>query len=462
MPRRSIAIVISVLLICLVSWPVQAGTPKGAGYWDHGQWIGYQPPHLKDVQQMDDSSDIDVPRPAARSSKVKYATGTKRRGAIPTSFDEINPIEADGPATENADTLLPESCDEPGCGECMDLCMMCRRPRIFWGRADYLGWWKKGMNVPALVTTNPTTTPSLDDATTVILYGDDTINKDATSGGRFTLGMWLDPCQQRGLDFTYLMLGDETASYYASSPTYTILGRPFFNIENGADDAHLICFDDPAYTGWVNVSAETRFQGSSLIYRRAVKRAGRSRVDFLMGWRWLQLKDDLLISESVTQVGVGTIDLSDRFNTRNNFHGVEFGVHWQRPLPRAWTIEVLGKMALGNTSSTVTIEGQQTAVTSQGLLALDSNSGIHKANTFATVAEIGISAKRRFAPGWQATFGYTFMYWSDVMRAGDQIDLDVDLRQVPPAPQTATHPGVPMTSTGFWAQGLHCGLEYTF
>ena len=81
---------------------------------------------------------------------------------------------------------------------------------------------------------------------------------------------------------------------------------------------------------------------------------------------------------------------------------------------------------------------------------------------FSAITELGVSLKRQFGCGLEATFGYTFVYWSDVMRAGDQIDLNVDPRQIPPDPVSATLPAALMNTTDFWAQGLHCGLEYAF
>jgi hypothetical protein len=318
------------------------------------------------------------------------------------------------------------------------------------------------MDVPPLVTTNPDTFPTLEDPDTVVLFGGDDVNNGANSGGRFSLGVWLDPCQMRGVEVSYLFLGNETTSYSASDDNFTILGRPFFNIETREADSNLIVFPDPSFTGSVRVTAETDFQGAEVLYRVAGERSCRWQADRLFGWRWFRLNDDLLISQSVTQSGSATIDLSDRFKSKNDFHGAEFGLQWQESITPLWTVEALGKLAIGNTRSVVVIAGQQTGDVDQGLLALDSNSGTHTRNSFAAVTEIGLSVKRQFTCGLEATFGYTLIYWSDLLRAGDQIDLDVDPRQIPPDPESATHPAFPAKATDFWAQGLHIGLEYAF
>ncbi|MBN1589627.1 MAG: BBP7 family outer membrane beta-barrel protein, partial [Pirellulales bacterium] len=250
---------------------------------------------------------------------------------------------------------------------------------------------------------------------------------------------------------------------------YATLARPYHDIENNVESRRLIDYGT-RYSGSVSVSAETKFQGLELLYRRGVKR-GCSDVDFLIGWRWLQLKDELWIGDSVTdsELQHGT-DMYDVFDAANNFHGVEFGIEWERPLSCYWTLELLGKMAIGNTHSLVTIDGQTTTVTGNGttvvdggLLALDSNMGSHTRDSLSAITEIGLSLKRRLHCGVELTFGYSFVYWSDVLRAGDQVDLDVNLSQASGGTLVGLgYPVVPMKSTDFWAQGLHFGLEYDF
>jgi len=72
-------------------------------------------------------------------------------------------------------------------------------------------------------------------------------------------------------------------------------------------------------------------------------------------------------------------------------------------------------------------------------------------------------------PRLKATVGYTLLYWTNVARPGDQIDLNVDPRQFPPVnplqppPPTATaQPAFALHTSDFWAQGLNVGLDYRF
>ena len=89
--------------------------------------------------------------------------------------------------------------------------------------------------------------------------------------------------------------------------------------------------------------------------------------------------------------------------------------------------------------------------------------GHYERDSLAAILELGIGVRRQFACGLEATFGYTFMYWSDVTRAGDQIDRDINVSQLPPGPLVgAPRPEFSFHNTDFSAQGMHVGLEYAF
>ena len=46
--------------------------------------------------------------------------------------------------------------------------------------------------------------------------------------------------------------------------------------------------------------------------------------------------------------------------------------------------------------------------------------------------ELGVTLGYQLNPCWRATLGYTFIYWSRVARAGDQIDRDINPDLFPP------------------------------
>ena len=58
---------------------------------------------------------------------------------------------------------------------------------------------------------------------------------------------------------------------------------------------------------------------------------------------------------------------------------------------------------------------------------------------------------------WKVMLGYSFVYYSDVVLAGNQIDRRVNLQQANIDPQ---QPVAFFGETDFWAQGLSLGAQY--
>ena len=115
-----------------------------------------------------------------------------------------------------------------------------------WVRGEYLLWWTKGSDVPALVTSSPVgTTPELSgvlgEPRTVTLFGNDTVTGGARSGGRFAFGYWLTPCQCFGIEADYLFLGGGTTRYQVDSSSVPILARPYFDSTIDAESRPVSC-----------------------------------------------------------------------------------------------------------------------------------------------------------------------------------------------------------------------------
>jgi len=360
-----------------------------------------------------------------------------------------------------------------------------------WGRAEYLLWWTDGMGVPPLVTTSLDGTLQdqagvLGESGTSILFGDSGLNSSARSGGRFTLGMWFDPRSCRGLEVSYLALAEETGTFGASDADFAILARPFFNVQPtdetdailpGRSDARLIVFDQ-IVEGSVDVDAKTGFQELEVLLRQAVYQGGACRLDFLVGYQFSYLNDELLIEESTESLDVDnvavpvgtTIELFDLFDTSNKFHGAEFGLVFRERVCR-WSLDAVMKIALGNTHSRAEIDGgtvtivpdQEPNETLGGLLALPSNIGTYQRNRFTMIPELNLTLGYDITCGLRAAVGYTFIYWSDVARPGDLIDLDVNPSQFGGGDlEGNARPQFSWVTTDFWAQGLNLSLEYQF
>ena len=393
-----------------------------------------------------------------------------------------------GKGAEPAETDEFAFDEEKGGGDAYAVCPAeaCWTPKP-WVRAEYLLWWIDGFDAPPLATTSPVGTDrdlagQLDQLSTSILLGGQTLTNDASSGGRIRFGLWLDAGSTCGVEASYLGLGRNRSAFQAGSPLPSILARPFTNLESGFEgaDAELIAYPG-LFDGSLQIRRETELQGVEVLYRQALSRSCRLQIDWLAGWRFNRLDEDLLISDfkrslaenSGLRVGT-TVQEYDHFATSNQFHGGQLGIIAQGRCCR-WSWEATGKLALGNNRTEVAIDGSTTvtvpipgappdmAVTPAGLLAQSTNSGLHSKDVFAVVPELGVTVGYQLTARLRATFGYTFLYWSQVARPGDQIDLDVNPSQLTSGGLVgAPRPEFHWIGSDMWAQGMNFGLDYRF
>ncbi len=366
---------------------------------------------------------------------------------------------------------------------CSGECHCCPLDRLY-GSAEYLLWTIKGSRFPPLVTTGLVqgggVGGNLGGPGTFVLFGGSTADNEERSGGRFTLGYWLDDCQIYGLEGSYFFLGQRSIGFNANSNTIPVLARPFFNVNAGMEDREVVAAPGLA-TGSVGVSSSSRLWGWEANLRRNVCCGCCYRLDLLTGFRYLELDEGLRVTEDVqvlpnapSPLAGDHFDVSDSFDTRNRFYGGQIGAAAEIRRGR-WALGWNGKVALGDVRQVVNIEGSQLLVTPQGgvqrfqggLLALPSNIGEVTRDRFAVVPETGINLSYQVTPRLRLFVGYTFLYFSNVVRPGDQIDRALDVAQIPnvpspPPPAGLIHPAVLFKSTDFWAQGVNFGVEFRY
>ncbi len=381
------------------------------------------------------------------------------------------------------DSCCGELCGNNPWRPCMTLCV----PQDGWVSFEYLAWWQDGMRLPPLITTSTDPTIAQNRAgvlgagnPTQVLYGGNKVLTDAFDGGRLRFGVWLDKCHQWGLGAEYFQIGQETDSFRATSGGNPILARPFFNTQLGREDSELIAYPNVVSgTGGVDVSSELVGWGVHLRNLRQCNEGCNSgffcgcpehfcsRTEAMFGYRNLQLDESVAITESLVGINpTNNFQIRDQFDTRNQFSGVDFGWMYRRTRGY-WTFDALMRLALGNTRQTVTINGNtridNAAPLTGGLLAQTSNIGTYKRDEFAVVPEIDLNIGYQLTDQLRLIGGYTFIYWSNVVRPGDQISRDLNTDQLPPpiTPSTgALRPEFNFVTTDYWVQGLNFGAEY--
>lgn len=356
-----------------------------------------------------------------------------------------------------------------------------------YARAEYLLWGLRAQNFPVLVTTGPAGgTGILGAPGTVVLFGGDAVSHGAYHGGRFTLGFWCDPEQCWGIEGSYFALGEKSVRFQADSGTFPLLTRPFFDVNNGVEAVQITAAPGLA-TGVVTIDAPSKLQGAELNLRCNLCCSCVGNLDFLVGSRWLDLQESLNITENVTvdpnvdpallPPGVLPGDQAlvvDEFSTRNQFYGMQVGLDWERRLHPRWVFNLRPKFGVGVTRQTVTINGFQAVTRAAGgqdffvggLLALPSNIGKFTRTRFSVTSEINLNLGYEVTDSLTLFAGYSFLYWSNVLRPADQIDRSLNINQIPNfrrSPNAGTlRPVVPFRETGVFAHGLNVGLEYRY
>lgn len=383
-----------------------------------------------------------------------------------------------------------------GCNDCTDSwCSTDDCGKRFWFRGEFLAWWVKSASAPPLLTTSQTPLPATDNnigalgrTDTVLLLGGKQLDEQFRPGARFSAGGSFDPCGIRGFDGSVFFTGGRSVRYEANNLQFPQLFRPFFvanagipGIGNLPGEYREIVYSVPAgVVGRFVADSDSFFWGADVNARRNVLCNCNSKADAFMGFRYLHLDEELRVTEvaRISQfnpaVGVpvgSTMTVRDQFKTDNDFYGGQVGLDYEYQRDKL-SVGVRTSVALGSSQENVCVNGfQVVAITGAapqafngGLLALNSNIGSHNENRFAVVPEATVRVGYQVTERVKVTAGYDFLYWSSVVRPGDQIDRVIDVNRVPNfrtgAPVATVHPAPLFNTTDFWAQGINVGAEY--
>lgn len=418
-------------------------TTKRSGIWYGGQYFGFDPQRARLASEEQPLVD----EAQAPSGEEPMAPGEM----LPRNPD-VRSFETD---------------------ECCADSQMCAPPSKLWARGEFLLWWMKGMNLPPLATTDPNG-GVLPNAT--VLFGGSTVNEDILPGGRFTLGLWTDECNSQGIEASYMFLSRASAGFNGSSATFEVLARPFTDVNPDSLGATAdVIVSEGNTTGTLAISATSQLHSFDILWRWNLGSADCCTTDLMVGFRHAQLIDSILINETILTTGTAapgtSTALFDQFGTRNTFNGAEFGIFFQRRLNDCWALDLTAKGALGQVNSSIGIAGQTRTTPAAGtstfadvgLLAQTTNSGQFSQSEFTAIGDFSLNLRRELPCGWRANLGYSLIVWGDVLRAGDQIDLNVNTSQIPPGALTGDpRPLVPFASTNFWAHGLQIGVQRSF
>jgi hypothetical protein len=394
---------------------------------------------------------------------------------------------------------------------CCDPCptkLGCCEDRLWWS-ARYLLYWVKHSPVPPLVTTGVTGDPpgAIGQDDTVILLGG-TQSYKPFSGVRVSAGYAIDNLRQTSIVGSFFVLGGrESVFQLASDDTgRPAISRPFFSNTPPerfpelfpGEDVHSVARPD-LFAGNVRVGIDMDLLGAELSCAHSLVDVGPLAVDCFIGGRYLYMCETLDIRDRTLSIGgdlflngvqlavfnpdSGSLDSTgfavathDRVRTVNHFYGGQIGLRGEYSCD-CFYISTKLKVALGATNQMVHVEGDTTAILPDntqinvqgGVLALQPNIGRRERTEFAVIPEVELNVGFYLNERVRVFAGYTFMYWSNVARPGEQLDRVINPSFLPTADPTAfgsganpQNPRPLLEKADFWLHGITTGFEYHF
>jgi len=356
-----------------------------------------------------------------------------------------------------------------------------------WVSGGYLmGWLTRPKLATPLITEGQVGTPSLGrlgQPGTRIIYGDEQFRYGNLHGMTAELGVNLN--DRLYTEFRGFVFWPQHTRFTASSDANgsPFIARPVFYTLTNSEGSYRTSTPGEI-VGFTSIDARQQLFGYETHFRYNVKLTPYLDVDWLLGYRRMQLEEDLRIFDFLQPLVGGitfagstispqdTVSDFDRFKTMNQFNGVNLGGRFRWQSGYDWlAFQGYYKVALGVTQQTLKIEGISVADTTVGrfaevggILAQASNIGVHKRSEFGVIPELGVSMV--FLPTRYVRLhaGYSALYWNNVIRPTSSIDRRVNPALVPTDTNFGINnpgafPAVTFKSESVWLQGINFALE---
>lgn len=353
----------------------------------------------------------------------------------------------------------------------------------FWIEGEYLGWWVKHSPEPVPLIEEELIGPlllSMDEPDSQLVLGEKDFKLGARPGARISLGGWLN--DHIGLAGSYLILPEKSKKASVSSNGQIespFLVLPFFDVTTDSESLALIA-DPGQYSGWAQEKIENDMSGAEAdILGRVYARNGLN-INVLAGFRWWNFNEKFTLETSSPNISppFDIMQTQDSFQTRNNFYGGQVGFDTRFTWKRV-SVETTGKIALGAMDSSVNIKGNfltnsfsnfnEIQSFPAGYFALPTNEGKASKTRFSILPEIDINLGFQLAKWIDLKLGYTFLYVTNVVWAGNTIDRNLNPSQAPAITMTpstelvgAPFPKPLLKTEGFWVQGFNLGITFSY
>ncbi len=482
------------------------GAPVAPGYAPMAPGYGSYPPAYYPMPYYPQPGPMYYGNPAPPYS---YGPAPAYPPAYPTGYGDQGNPPADPPAPPTPPEMpmgAPEDYQHapplPTHGDASMPELKHDTPPCFWLSADYLaGWIRRGPLAAPLVTVGSAADiapGAIGQPGTSVLFGGSGLDFGMQSGIKAQLGLWLDCDRHYSLDVGGFSLFQTHRNFSVASDAAgnPIITRPIFNVVDNAEEAELVSFPGLA-TGSSTVDTATSLWGLEFNGRCHVYFSPRLQADALLGFRYLNLRESIDVTDSLKTLGFGPFTFNgnflnpgdvltdrDSFSTSNDFYGGQVGFQLRRQfgpfyvadldkLPFQFDMDLFAKVAIGTTTQHVHINGETTLVPAAGsiqtlpggILAVGSNTGNFSRSVFGIVPEMGVTLNLDITPHFRLQAGYSFLLWNAVARPGSQIDRSVNPNQIP-SDQSFGIPGGPVRPVfafhddTVWVNNLYFGVEF--
>ncbi|HUY33229.1 MAG TPA: BBP7 family outer membrane beta-barrel protein [Pirellulales bacterium] len=364
-------------------------------------------------------------------------------------------------------------------------------PTRFWFRTEVLLWWTKAGPMPSPLATlgspNDAVPGALGQPGTQTIYGGDSVNFGAFTGLRLQSGFWLDPDQTFAIEGEYFLLGRQFSGFSAFSDGFgnPLIARPVVNAQTGNEGAYVDSLPGNV-AGGINVFNSSALQGWEINGLWNFVQSDQLRLGGMLGFRYLNLSESLEVQDQLSGATTGALTFAgqpispdesladfDRFRATNNFYGGLLGARLTWSSGR-WVINAAAKMSLGTNQERTIVQGATTlynsfgtaAVLPGGVLATTANIGNYYRSPFAVAPEANFTLGFMVTPRMMVRVGYSFLYLSNVLRPGNQVNRVASPNLVPSdvgyGAAGPNQPGYQFHASSYWAQGLNVGLEFRF
>ena len=387
----------------------------------------------------------------------------------------------------------------------------------FWMTTEYLLLFSRSQpsRFPLLTTSAPNDNGLLGRASTLVLAGGEDLSYNPISGMRITAGFFGDANRRYGFEATGFVTEQRSdITDIVSSPSgIPTLARPFIDSQNPRGTTSLVVANTGFASGRVVVDTSSQVfsieaNGVVNLYRSEPGCRTSWSLDFLAGYRFFQLDEDLSINSAtnlniaatttptfaigpggiITQTGVsvtpgsvraaglvvatpGTITVTDDYRVVNRFNGGQVGLRGE-VRHGMFTFGAIGKFAVGHMNQRLEINGlttindttrAQTGSAFGGVFANASNIGRYNHDEISVIPEVNLNVGLNVSRGLTAFLGYNFLYATNVARPGSQINPTVNTATVPFSPNfgAGNRTGVPQTlfqQDEYYLMGVNFGM----